>query len=196
MKAFVIANLEEPPGTPFYDRLTELCAAGVDFVLIRDRSLPDRDRLSVALECRRILAPPTRMLVHARADLALASGADGVHLPSHGVPARAVRAVGETLTVGRSAHSVDECRVAAEEGVDYVLLGPVFPTRSKPGEAAISRADLERAATLSPAVFALGGISLENLGQLHGLPIAGVAAITLFMEDRPVSAVVEAVRRT
>lgn len=195
MKVFAIANLEQPPGTAFFDRLAELCAAAVDLVLIRDRVLPDRDRLSVALECRRVVVPPTRMLVHGRADLALASGADGVHLPSDGVPARAVRTIGENLLVGRSAHSVDECRGAAEEKLDYVLLGPVFPTRSKAGEARISREELERAATLGPAVFALGGISLENLGQLHGLPIAGVAAITLFMEDRPVSVVVEAVRR-
>ena len=196
MKAFVIADVEQPADSAFFERLAELSAAGVDVVVLRDPSFSDRERFALALECRRLVSPPTRFLVHGRADLALACRADGVHLPSGGVPVRAVREFDRRLLVGRSVHSLDDCRRAAEEEADYVLLGPVFPTRSKPGEGRISREELEQAAKLSPAVYALGGVSRENLEQLRGLPIAGVAAITLFMKDRPVSVVVEAVRRT
>jgi Thiamine monophosphate synthase len=97
--------------------------------------------------------------------------------------------------VGRSCHSVDDVRVAAAQNADYVVLGPVFSARSKVSPAAISVSELVEAAASGVPVFAVGGVSMENLEQLRGVPIAGVAAITMFMKDEPLDSILEAVRK-
>ncbi|MGH9459273.1 MAG: thiamine phosphate synthase [Thermoanaerobaculia bacterium] len=196
MRAFAIANVEAPPTEELFARIRRLAAAGVDRVLLRDPTRPDAERYRTALRLRGLLAPPAALMVHGRPDLALAAAADGVHLPATGMPVGAVRRLFPNGIVGRACHSVEDCRAAAGEGAEYVLLGPIFAPRSKAGEARIGREDLARAARLSVDVYALGGISPANLGALQGLGLAGVAGITLFMADEPLEAVVEAVRRS
>ncbi|HVR41934.1 MAG TPA: thiamine phosphate synthase [Thermoanaerobaculia bacterium] len=196
MRSFAIAALESTPTDAWFDRIASLVDAGVDRILIRDPKRPDRERLQTARRCREIVTGSTLLFVHGRADLALAAGADGLHLPSWGIPAEVARRLAPGLLIGRSCHSLADCRAAAASGTDYVFLGPVFPPRSKEGEGGVDRGELPEAARLGPDVFALGGMTIENVAQLRGLPIAGVAGITLFMEDRPVAAVVEAVRRS
>lgn len=195
MKSFAIANLDGPPDEAFFERVRRLADGKVDFILLRDKGLADSTRFRNAERCRGLVAAPVRLLVHGRADLAAAAGADGIHLASNGVPADAARKVAPGAPIlGRSCHSVSDCAAAVREGLSYALLGPVFGPRSKPDGARIGRSDLSRAATLGVDIYALGGISLENLGDLKGLPIAGVAAITLFMADEPLEEIVEAVR--
>ncbi|HEU5161688.1 MAG TPA: thiamine phosphate synthase [Thermoanaerobaculia bacterium] len=194
MKAFAIANTDAPPDEGFYGRIERLAGAGVDFILLRDKGLDDAARFRNAERCRGLVRSPSKLLVHARADLAVATGADGIHLPSAALPADVVRKIAPGLIVGRSCHSVVECAAAAREGLAYALLGPVFPPRSKVDSGRVSLGDLARAATLEIDVYALGGISLVSLDRLKAIPIAGVAAITFFMDDEPIEAIMEAVR--
>jgi thiamine-phosphate pyrophosphorylase len=193
MKSYAIANLDAPPDEAFFRRIGELAEAGVDVVQLRARTLDARTAFGVATRIRAQIRPPTRFVVNRRADIALAAGADGVHLPADGLPAETLRRLGPLL-IGRSCHSVGDVRRAAGEGCDYALLGPVFATRSKPGTAAVGLAELQEASRLGIEVFALGGISRDNLHTLEGSGIAGVAAITLFMVDSPVAEIVEDVR--
>jgi thiamine-phosphate pyrophosphorylase len=194
MKSHAIANLDAPPDDAFFRRIGELAEAGVDVVQLRAKTLDARTAFGVAMRMRGQIRPPGRFLVNRRADIALAAGADGVHLPSDGLPVEPLRRLAPQLLIGRSCHSPGDVRRAAGEGCDYVLLGPVFATRSKPGTAAVSLAELREASRLGIEVFALGGISRDNLQTLEGSGIAGVAAITLFMTDSPVAAIVEDVR--
>jgi thiamine-phosphate pyrophosphorylase len=193
MKAFAIANLEAPPDAAFFDRVARLAAAHVDWVLLRDKGLDDAVRYRTAERCRGLVAPPSRLLVHGRADIARAVGADGVHLASDGLPGPLVRELVAGAVVGRSCHSVADCAAAAREGLDYALLGPVFPPRSKVADSRISRTDLARAATLGIEIYALGGISRDTLEMLKSIPLAGVAAVTLFMADEPLETIVAAI---
>ncbi|HUP66499.1 MAG TPA: thiamine phosphate synthase [Thermoanaerobaculia bacterium] len=190
MKSFAIAATDEAPDDHFYARVAELVAAGVDFVLLRDGLCDDVDRLESASCIRALVEPPTKFLVHGRADIAMVAQADGVHLPADGIPAGRIRSLSPDFVIGRSCHSVAACRAAKEEGCDYVLLGPVFQPRSKEGESRITRSDLLEAGNTGIAVYALGGISIDNLSMLTGLPIEGIAGITLFMKDEPVAEVV------
>ncbi len=194
MKAFAIANLESPPDQAFFDRVRRLSDARVDWILLRDKGLDDATRWRNATRCRALIVPPSRLLVHGRGDLAVAAGADGVHLAAAGLPASAVRALVPTAIIGRSCHSVAACAAAAREGLAYAVLGPVSRPRSKAGEARVGRGELAQAATLDIDIYALGGISLAMLGNLKGMPLAGVAAVTLFMSDEPLEQIVEAVR--
>lgn len=175
-------------------RVSRLSDAQVDFVQLRAKALSGRALYELAMKCRQAVAAPTRLLINGRADVALAVRADGVHLPSDGIPVAAAQRLSVPI-VGLSCHSVDDVRVAAAQKADYVLLGPVFSARSKALPAAISVSELAEAAASGVPVFALGGVSMENLEHLRGVPIAGVAAITMFMNDEPLDSILEAVRK-
>jgi thiamine-phosphate pyrophosphorylase len=194
VKSYAIADLEGPPDEQFFTRVAALAEAGVEMIQLRAKSFEARELLEVAGHMRAITAGKSSFLVNGRADVAIAAGADGVHLPARGLPVEMVRSIGKHLLIGRSCHSRTEVKVAAAAGCDYVLFGPLFDTRSKPGSASISRSDLIAAAAESCDVYALGGLSLENLHEVAGSGIAGIAGITLFMRDAPVAEIVEAIR--
>jgi len=159
-----------------------LAAAGVDALQLREKRLDDLGVCQLAWRARAALPPPAVLLVNGRADLALAAGADGVHLPSDGIPAGAVRArFGSGLLIGVSTHRLEEVERARRDGADYVVFGPVYPTPAKAGfgTPAGPRA-LARAAALGIPVYALGGVTLERFGEVAAAGAAGVAGIRLF----------------
>lgn len=193
MKSYAVATVERDADRVIA-RAARLIESGVDLIQLRTTSLADRDFLEAARAIAAIPRPRTKFLVSRRPDIAMLVGADGVHLPSAGIPADAVRSLSQGLMIGRSCHTVEDCRTAMEERADYVFLSPVFDTRSKVSAAAVTLDDLRAAAALGVDVFALGGISRENLRTFAGVPIAGVAAVTLFMNDEPIERILEEVR--
>lgn len=174
--------------------LAQLAAVEVDAVQIREKDLDDRSLWETARSARAALPPTTRLLVNGRADIALAAGADGVHLPSDGVPADAVRRrFGPGLLLGVSAHSVEEVERARDAGADYAVFGPVWDT---PGKGpALSAGELARAAASGLPVYALGGVTIERFGEVAAAGAAGVAAIRLFQRSSELREAVEAARR-
>ena len=166
--------------------------AGVDYIQVREKDLPGR-RLAALVED--LLALPgkasSRLLVNDRLDVARASGADGLHLPADSLPVAAVRRwVESPWMVGVSCHSAREVERAAADGADYVLLGPVFATPSKPGAQPLG---LQRLAEIcgraSIAVFALGGVDLSNARGCIAAGARGVAGIRLFQQASDLEAV-------
>jgi thiamine-phosphate pyrophosphorylase len=163
-----------------------LAAAGLDGVQLREKELSDRALLDLAAAARAALPPPTRLLVNGRADVALAAGADGVHLPADGIPAGALRRrFGASLLIGVSAHRLEEVEEARRGGADYVLFGPVYPTPSKPGAPALGLQALASAARLGIPVYALGGVTLERFAEVAAAGAAGAAGIGLFQQLDP-----------
>jgi thiamine-phosphate pyrophosphorylase len=162
-------------------------AAGVDVIQVRERDLPARSLLELTSACiDAVSGTRTRILVNDRVDVALAAGAAGVHLRSDSVPAALVRATApKGFLIGRSVHGVDEARAEAAPGAaDYLVLGTMFPTVSKPaGETVIGPEALRqtvRAVTLP--VLGIGGVTDENLPALASAGAAGFAAIGWFIE--------------
>jgi thiamine-phosphate pyrophosphorylase len=174
--------------------LADLAAAGVDGVQIREKDLDDRSLWEIARSARAALPPATRLLVNGRADVALAAGADGVHLPSDGVPAAALRQrFGPGLLLGVSAHSVEEVERARDAGADYAAFGPVWET---PGKGpATGAGELARAAASGLPVYALGGVTIQRFGEVAAAGAAGVAAIRLFQRPHELREAVEAARQ-
>jgi thiamine-phosphate pyrophosphorylase len=141
------------------------------------------------------------LLVNDRIDVALAAGADGVHLPSRGVPpADARRLLGPGRLVGISCHAIEDVRAALAGGADYATFGPVFDTPSKRRYGAPVGLDaLRGAAALGLPLIALGGVDVARAAQVVEAGASGVAAIRAWLEapdpGRPVAAFIEAATR-
>jgi thiamine-phosphate pyrophosphorylase len=158
-------------------------SGGVSAILVRRPHATAREILALVRQLR----PSTRgaqclLLVSDRADVAVAADADGVHLGARSLPvASARRVVGPNVLVGRSVHNLDEAGQAEEEGADYVLLGPIFPTPSHPGEPALGLGPLREAALrASIPVIAIGGITGDNVRLVAQAGGRGAAAIGAF----------------
>ena len=175
------------PGDDPASWLRRVAAAGVGAVQLREKDLPDRDLFRLARRFRALLPPPRLLLINGRGDVALAAGADGVHLPAAGLPASEVRrlwaerAAGRRPVIGRSTHTTEEVEAARDEGVDYVTFGPVYPTPSKarygppPG-----LAGLRRACAVGIPVLALGGVTAQRLAEVRRAGARGAAGIRVF----------------
>lgn len=161
-------------------------AAGVPLVQIRERDLDARALLALTREAVRLTrGSTTRILVNDRVDVALAAGADGVHLRETSVAAGAVRQLAPHFFVGRSVHSADSA--AAAGPVDYLIAGTVFGTASKPQAPTLGLAglaDIVRAAGDIP-VLAIGGVDAGNVAAIAETGAAGVAAIGAFLPASP-----------
>jgi thiamine-phosphate diphosphorylase len=184
-------------------------AAGVDLIHLRER---DREARALVVLARRMVAATsgsrTRVVVNDRADVAMAAGAGGVHLRADSAAADRVRAMSPRgFIVGRSVHSAAEAVRAAETGVDYLVMGTVYRTKSKEPTAPLAgiRGLEEVCRSVSVPVLAIGGITIDTLGDIAAAGAAGIAAIGLFSEtfndngheglDAALEALVETIRR-
>lgn len=167
-------------------------------VVLREGPSEDRVLLERAREARARLGDSVPLLVHRRFDVALAAGAAGVHLPSHGLPVARVRAhTPRGFRVGVSTHSAREAAEALADGADLVVIGPVFDTPSKrpygPPLGPAALAELPPNESHAGEVYAIGGVDEKTLPTLapYADRIAGVAAIRLFQESADPRAVAE-----
>ncbi len=158
---------------------------GTAAVHLREKDLGGRDLLVLARALGEIChARGQRLLVNDRLDVALAAGADGVHLPAAGVPpADARRLLGPDALVGVSCHSADDVARALEGGASYATFSPVYDTPSKRGFGPPAGvAALREAARLGLPLVALGGITAERAPEVRAAGARGVAAIRAWLE--------------
>ncbi|NOT48857.1 MAG: thiamine phosphate synthase [Acidobacteria bacterium] len=157
---------------------------GVNFFQVREKNLAAGllfDLVTAAVEASR--DRPTKILVNGRLDIAFASGAHGVHLPSDGIPIGRVRqTVGEELIIGVSAHSLAEVEKAKAEGADFAAFAPVFASPGKSGAQGVEKLRDVCAAVAPFPVVALGGIDKSNVDEVFAAGASGYAAIRYLNE--------------
>jgi thiamine-phosphate diphosphorylase len=162
--------------------LDEAIDAGVDVVQVRERDVgAGLLHAFVSRVVVRAASTRTQVLVNERADVALAAGAAGVHLPSAGLPADRVRSMDRAWIIGRSIHGGDEPR---DRGAcDYLLFGTVFTSESKPQDSPVAGLDALRAMTRTAGrpVVAIGGLTPHRARACLEAGAAGVAAIGAFL---------------
>jgi thiamine-phosphate pyrophosphorylase len=153
---------------------------GATLLQLRDPEAGGRMLLEEAH--RLVEASPVPVLVGARADVAVAAGAAGVHLPEHDLPvAAARRLVGSESLVGRSVHSVAAAARAQAEGADYVVFGAVFDSASHPGLPSVGLVALrEVVEAVRIPVLAIGGVDARRAEACRAAGAAGFAAIGHF----------------
>lgn len=154
-------------------------AAGVDVVQLRDKALEARELLRAAeVVRRRTVEAGALFIVNDRVDLAIAAGADGVHLGQGDLPVALARAqLGPAPLIGLSTHRFEEFATADPEA-DYLGVGPVFATPTKPGRPAVGLELVNRAAaTVERPWFAIGGIDPATVAQVVDAGASRVAVV-------------------
>ncbi len=157
---------------------------GVTVVQLREKDLPGGHLLSLALRLRQVSYGRALLVVNERVDVALACGAQGVELGEEALPVAEVRRlVGSQVLIGRSVHSVEGAVGAERDGADFLVVGTIFPTASKPG---VETAGLALLRQVGQAVnipyLAIGGVNDENVSQVIEAGAAGVAIIGAILE--------------
>ncbi|MGA9997984.1 MAG: thiamine phosphate synthase, partial [Pyrinomonadaceae bacterium] len=159
------------PSSAEFTRLLKLIEAAVtsqaQLVQLREKNLRARTLYELTVRAASITrGSDTRLLVNDRADIALAAGADGVHLTTRSLEAKVIRrAFPKDFLIGVSAHSLAEAQMACEGGANFATFGPVFETPSKlPYGPPVGLAKLSEAALSLPSfpLIALGGIARDN----------------------------------
>ena len=161
--------------------LGQAVEAGVDLIQVRERDL------DAGILCRlvrgvvdRTRGTHVRVVVNDRADVALATAADGVHLRGDSPAATRVRPLSAGWIIGRSVHASDVAEPDAH--ADYLLFGTIFPTASKPGLSPAGVPPRRALAASSPKpVLAIGGITPENARACRSAGAVGIAAISAFL---------------
>lgn len=164
----------------FLDSIETALGAGARLIQFRAKHLSAKQQWELGREVAALCAAyGAQMLVNDRCDVAIALDADGVHLPSHGLPVYVARRTGPDWAVGMSCHSIEDVIQAEEDGADYVTLSPIFESASKPGYGPAIGIDGLKAAVLATniPIYALGGIDPTRVRACLEAGAFGVAVM-------------------
>ena len=173
-------------------RIAEATRCGVDLIQLREKDLSSRELETLTRAALGVMGensgePGTRLLINSRSDIAIACGADGVHLRSDDIPPSEARKIwphaGHSSLVSVSCHSAADVARAADERADVAVFAPVFEKKGEPETRAAGLDGLREACWQKIPVLALGGITLKNARYCMDAGAAGVAAIRLFQEN-------------
>ena len=171
-----------PEGNSLLETIEQALIGGVRAFQLREKDLPPDELYSCALALRTLTNRyGASLLINDRIDVAMAVGADGVHLGEHSLPTDAARKIlGNKAIIGRSTHRVDDIVQAAAEGADFVTFSPIYFTPSKaPYGEPQGLERLRQACDASPLpVLALGGIRQDRIHEVRSAGAAGIALIS------------------
>ncbi len=177
-------------GLSHAEQVARLSNGGATFVQLREKHLAPREfyrEAEAALKIAR--ARGVGLIINDRADIALALSADGVHLGQDDLPPEAARRLlGDSAIIGFSTHSVEQARVAARLPVNYIAIGPVFPTSSKENPDPVIGLDglrRVRAEVGDMHLVAIGGISFQNMHDTLRAGADSVAIIGSLLAGNP-----------
>ncbi len=182
---YLITDRHQTGGKPLADVVRQALDGGVKAVQLREKDLSGAELYRLAVEMRQLTAEyDARLIINDRADIALAVGADGIHIGVNSMPVAAARCLmGRDKVIGYSAHVIDEALRAQEDGADFITFSPVYVTASKAayGEPCGVRKLADTASALKIPVIALGGISQNNIREVLSAPIQGIAVISAIL---------------
>ena len=168
-------------GRTLYEVVKESLDGGVTFLQLREKKLDEEHFLEEAKELKKLCKEyKVPFIINDNVDIAVEIGADGVHVGQSDMEAGDVRAkLGEDKIVGVSAQTVEQALLAQERGADYLGVGAVFPTSSKDDAVEV---DHEMVKAICEAVdipvIAIGGITKDNVQELSGCGLCGIAVIS------------------
>jgi len=198
LKLYLCADSAFFEGRTLRHILEEAIAGGVTMVQIREKNTSSREFYDITCAALDITkAHKIPLVVNDRLDIALASGADGLHIGQSDLPLKAVREIaGGKLFIGISAGTVEEALAAEKDGADYLGTGAVFPTGSKAdaGDAIGLQQLAKICAAVRIPVIGIGGISLQNAAAVMKTGAAGIAVISAILSQKDIKAATETLK--
>jgi thiamine-phosphate pyrophosphorylase len=181
------------------EKIREAAKAQLDYIQLREKDLPAHDLELLARKALKIIheskprtenrEPGTKLLINSRTDVALATGAHGVHLPAHDLSPADVRRICERaagtparIRISIACHNPKDVAQAAQHGAGLALFAPVFEKKDRPASTPTGLKALREACQYRIPVLALGGITLDNAPACLAAGAAGIAAIRLFQD--------------
>lgn len=194
---YVVISGEFCGGRSSLDVLDAVLAASVRLIQLREKNIDDPQLYELGLAFRqKTSAVGALLIVNDRVDIALAVGADGVHLGQSDLPVSAARRIASGLILGVSTHSLDEALAAQSAGADYVNIGPIFPTQTKAVSSGAVGPDM--ITSISPHLTipftVMGGIKLDNIGEVLRRGARRVAVVTAVTAADDVTAATKELR--
>jgi len=164
---------------------------GVRLIQFREKELPTRKMVEIGEKLRKITEKKALLIVNDRIDIALAIGADGVHIGQDDMPLKTARNILGNKIIGVSARNVQEAKKAEEEGADYLGVGSMFSTSTKGDIKVIGLSVLKNIRKIvNIPIIAIGGINEKNVGEVIEAGADGVAVVSAIANsDDPVQAV-------
>lgn len=178
---YAILDRSASGGRALPDLLDAVLGGGCRLVQLREKTLPLTDLLPVAERlARRCREVGALFIINDRADLALAVGADGLHVGQEDLPARRARALLRPgMILGVSTHDPAQARRAVADGADYVAVGSIFPTATKPAFQLVGPELIRRVRPDVPVpLVGIGGITADNAGAVIAAGADAVAVIS------------------
>lgn len=164
---------------------------GVTAVQLREKECSSREFLELSLRVKGLTSRyGVPLIINDRVDIALAAGADGVHVGQDDLPCRTVRQIaGPDMLIGVSVSALDEAIRAEQDGADYLGVGAMFPTGTKT-DAEVITVDLlkEIRKAVSIPIVIIGGINMNTAPQFKGLSIDGIAVVSAIVAQPDVEA--------
>ena len=181
------------------DFLKRALRGGVDVVQLRAKQAADAELVATGRRfARHCVAHQALLIINDRPDLVPETGADGVHLGQDDAPvAQARETVGADRLIGLSTHTPQQVDASSELDVDYIGVGPVHATPTKPGRPAVGLTLVRYAAAHSRhPFFAIGGLDLGNASAAHAAGARGIAVVRALTESIEPEAMARALRET
>lgn len=181
MKLYGVTDRSWLGARTLYEQVEDAIKGGATIIQLREKKMPEEEFLQEARELKMLCnAYKIPFIINDNISVALAMDADGVHLGQGDMELKQAREIlGPDKIIGVSAHNVEEAVQAEKNGADYLGAGAVFSTASKADVTSLSMETLkEICEAVSIPVVAIGGISEENMDQLKGTGISGVAVIS------------------
>ena len=163
------------------EQIEQALKGGVTLLQLREKEMDEEafveEAVKVKALCQRYNVP---LIINDNLEVAMKSKADGVHVGMEDMDVANIRErVGKDFIIGATAKTVEQAKAAEEKGADYLGVGAVFPSPTKKNALRITRDDLKNIiASVKIPCVAIGGISMENMGELEKSGIAGVALVS------------------
>lgn len=186
LSLYVITD-EEIAGKSHLEIAKEVLEGGAKVIQLRDKGKNDREMFRIAKEMAKLCHfYGAYLIVDDRVDVALTSGADGVHLGPEDLPVFEVRKIApENFIIGATVHSVEEALRAQEEGADYLGVGSIFPTTTKRREIILIGIEglREIVSSVNIPVVAIGGIKIEHVKDIFEAGASGIALCSFILSQ-------------
>lgn len=178
--------------------LDAVLKGGAKIIQLREKDLDKKALYELALQFRKRTSTHNALLmINDHVDVALAVGADGVHLGQGDLPIKAARKIAPDLILGASSHSLEQAIQAQEESADYVNIGPIFPTRTKVTASDFLGPDAIRliGPRLNVPFTTMGGINENNIRSVLEAGARHIAMVTGITRAKDITATVQSLRK-